>query len=84
MGTEPFDMLVERVWTLADRPYPIVTGPIRSGDVSLGDRVVLSDSEGSAEAVVVGVEFHGGGLVLGDVDPSDLRVGQHVRLAVPD
>jgi translation elongation factor EF-Tu-like GTPase len=76
-------MVVEEVWRLASRGGPIITGPIRSGVVSVGDLVHLSDDQGSATASVIGIEFHVRpgecGLVLGEVE-GDLRRGQVVQL----
>jgi translation elongation factor EF-Tu-like GTPase len=47
---EAFEMLVEEVWVLQGRPYPIVTGPIVSGAVRVGDRVTLGGVPSSSSA----------------------------------
>jgi translation elongation factor EF-Tu-like GTPase len=82
---EAFEMVVEEVWRIAGRG-PIITGPIHSGVVSVGDAVRLTDDLGSATASVVGIEFHmppgQGGLLLSHIQ-GELRQGQVVRLARP-
>jgi hypothetical protein len=83
---EAFEMVVAEVWHIPGRAGPIITGPIRSGAVSVGDSVRLTDNLGSATASVIGIEVHArrgeGGLLLGDVH-GELRQGQVVRLTSP-